>query len=105
MAGLVTDTHAVIWYLQLSPRLSATARAAIKTAISGGDPVYVSSISLVEIAYLTEKNRLPPDTLDLIVAALGQPNSGLLPIARSTWRWWSPCGESPPHSFPTCPTE
>jgi PIN domain nuclease of toxin-antitoxin system len=31
MAGLVLDTHATIWYLEGSPKLSAEALAAIQT--------------------------------------------------------------------------
>ena len=65
MARLVADTHALIWYLEASPRLSSSANAAIKAAFQAGEAVLVPTVSLVEIAYLVEKGRLPADGTDL----------------------------------------
>lgn len=36
MPGLLLDTHAAIWYLEESPRLSATAPSAIQAALAAG---------------------------------------------------------------------
>lgn len=36
MAALLADTHAAVWYLEASPRLSATALAELRTAIRTG---------------------------------------------------------------------
>ena len=73
MSAVVTDTHAAIWYLSKSPRLSADARAAINDAAQAGEPTYLCSISLVEVAYLIEKGKLRATTFDLLVQALADP--------------------------------
>jgi PIN domain nuclease of toxin-antitoxin system len=44
----VLDTHAAIWYLYRSRELSSAALQSIRRAVEGGEPVYVSVISLVE---------------------------------------------------------
>jgi len=77
MSALVADTHAVVWFLFGLSSLSTTARSALELAIRDGDPIYVASISLVEIAYLIEKGRLPVATLDRLDHVLDDPGSGL----------------------------
>src|SRR5438874_13683232 len=78
MSSLVSDTHAAIWYLSRSPRLSTTAHSAIQTAILGGDPVFVASITLVEIVYLIDKGRMPATTFGLLERTLADPASGFV---------------------------
>ena len=57
--SIVADTHTAIWYLDEPARLSATATLAIDEAVAArGDYVYISAITLVEIQYLVEKNRV-----------------------------------------------
>ena len=58
MSVYVADTHAVLWYLIDDRALSAPARAAFRSAVESNDPIFVSTISLVEIIYLCEKGRL-----------------------------------------------
>jgi PIN domain nuclease of toxin-antitoxin system len=70
MAALAVDTHALVWYVEGSPHLSATALAALQTAAALGEPIYVSSVCLVEIAYLIEKGKLPAPLFDRIVQLL-----------------------------------
>lgn len=77
MSAVVADTHATVWYVLNTPNLSPTARAAMQQAASDGDPVYVPSISLVEVAYLVEKNRLPQDLLARIMTELEDEQSVL----------------------------
>jgi PIN domain nuclease of toxin-antitoxin system len=55
----IADTRTALWYLLSNPLLSATARRFIDDAAAGGNEIGLSSISLAEIVYLTEKNRLP----------------------------------------------
>ena len=76
MPSIVLDTHASIWYLEKSPRLSATVDAAIQSAIAAGDPVWISSVTVVELTYLVEKGRFPPTLLDQLLQLLRQPSSG-----------------------------
>ena len=70
MAGLVLDTHATIWYLEGSPRLSTRALSAIQTALAAGDPVHVSTVTIVELTYLVEKGRFPVALLDQLLHEL-----------------------------------
>ncbi|MDQ3181086.1 MAG: type II toxin-antitoxin system VapC family toxin [Acidobacteriota bacterium] len=65
--ALAADTHSAIWYIADSPDLSFIAVKAMDEATDAGEPVYVSAITLVEMAYLIEKGRLPEqDLIDLL---------------------------------------
>ena len=57
MSELVTDTHALLWYINDLPELSVAALSAMENAENGGKKIYVPSISLVEIRYLVEKGK------------------------------------------------
>ena len=61
MASIVADTHAAVWYLSNDPRLSRAAGAAMDAVTAAGDPILIPAISLVELTYLVEKGRLPPN--------------------------------------------
>ena len=63
MIGAVADTHALIWYLLNSPRLSTPALTQFEACRTTGDKVGIASISIVEIVYLVEKDRIPAATL------------------------------------------
>jgi PIN domain nuclease of toxin-antitoxin system len=78
MAGLVLDTHATIWYLEGSPKLSAGALAAIQTVLAAGDPVHVSTVTIVELTYLVEKGRFPVALLDQLLVELRRPGPELV---------------------------
>jgi len=55
---LVVDTHALVWFLGGSDRLSESAKAALQ------DPnaeIILPAIILAEIAFLFNKNRIPVD--------------------------------------------
>lgn len=80
MIVATADTHALLWYLWNDGRLSAAARQAFEAAAQNGDAIAVSSISLVEIVYLVEKNRVPPDTFTAVIAFLDQADSLLREI-------------------------
>lgn len=78
MSALVADTHAAIWYLARSTKLSTPARTAMNEVCQAGEPVYVSAISLVEVAYLVEKGKLPETAFDRLRDALADPFSGFV---------------------------
>ncbi len=80
MLRAVADTHTVIWYLFADERLSATARAAIEEATASGDQIALSSITLAEIVYLSEKGRVAPATLDRLLTAMDRENAALVEI-------------------------
>lgn len=54
---IVLDTHALVWWVGSPEKLSTRARHAIEQAIKT-NKVYVSSISVWEIALLATKGRL-----------------------------------------------
>ena len=84
MAGVIADTHAVIWYLLDSPRLSAQALAQFEACRTDGVRVGVASISIVEIVYLVDKGRIPVETIPLLEESLDQqPLLEIVPLTQS----------------------
>jgi PIN domain nuclease of toxin-antitoxin system len=75
MIVAVADTHAVIWYLAADPRLSAAAKLFMDTTANDGDEIAVSAITLVEMVYLIEKGKIPPQRFSSLAEALGDPDS------------------------------
>lgn len=58
---VLLDTHVLLWWLADDPRLAAGIRAAIA---DGGNTIYVSSVSIAEIAIKTSLQKLrAPDGL------------------------------------------
>jgi PIN domain nuclease of toxin-antitoxin system len=80
MPSIVLDTHAMIWFLNQSPRLSSTAREAIRSTIDSGCPIYLSAISIAEVTYLVEKGRLQGRQLDDLLTVLHRKDSGFVVI-------------------------
>ena len=82
MIAAVADTHTAVWYLFNNSRLSAGAREAIEGAFRAGDPIGVSSISLAEMVYLAEKNRIPSTAFQNLIDRLFDPEYPLreLPV-------------------------
>ena len=85
MTSVVADTHTLIWYVFDLQRLSETALTALEQAINTGNPIYISAITLIEIAYLVEKGRFAEEVLTRILNSLDDPNVGiiLLPLDRN----------------------
>lgn len=77
MMVAVADTHAAIWYLFSDPRLGKAASAFIDDAIAKGNYIGVSAISLAEMVYLVEKERIPANALNDLHAAIADPKSVL----------------------------
>ncbi len=78
MSNLVTDTHALIWYLEDSSRLSPAANQAFEECERGEIVIYIPTICLVEIIYLQEKGRISADMKSQLDAALIAGNSGMI---------------------------
>ena len=55
---LILDTHALVWWVDGSDRLSTTAAQTIKPYMSQPNSLLVSSISIWEITLLHRKGRL-----------------------------------------------
>lgn len=75
---IVLDTHAWIWWVDESPRLSETARR----AIADTEELGVSAISCWEVGMLVEKGRMgfALDVQDWVDLALQRPGVRLLPL-------------------------
>ncbi len=71
----LADTHASVWYLFAAPELPATAKNFMDATAASGGFIFVPTISVIEIIYLTEKGKLLPQTLPRLVQAINLPNS------------------------------
>ena len=69
----VADTHTALWHLFGDGRLSAAAEALISEAAAARHKIAISTISLAEVVYLVEKNRLPPSAYEELAQALADP--------------------------------
>ena len=61
---ILPDTHTLIWYMTLNPRLGPRADRRIQEAIADGDTAF-SAISVWEVALLLAKRRLTLDVTAL----------------------------------------
>jgi PIN domain nuclease of toxin-antitoxin system len=75
MVRAVADTHTFIWYLAGDKRLSEPAKEFINEAADNGDTIAVSSITLVEALYLSEKERIPAAALTQMIQELRSPDT------------------------------
>jgi PIN domain nuclease of toxin-antitoxin system len=73
MIAAVADTHTALWHLFNDARLSAAAGAFISEAATARRKIVISTISLAEVVYLIEKNRLPPSAYEELTQALADP--------------------------------
>ncbi len=73
----VADTHVLIWYLSDSPKLSSKALEKFETALNAGGHICISSITLVEIVYLVEKDRISVDASNQLSKVLDNPDTYL----------------------------
>jgi PIN domain nuclease of toxin-antitoxin system len=77
---VVADTHTVLWYLYDDARLSTLARVKLDEIDAAGDQIAISSITLAEMVYLTEKGRIPATALEQVLSALDQPQATLVEV-------------------------
>src|SRR5271170_4056863 len=74
MVAGVADTHAALWYLFGDRHLSSRAKTAFDAAANSRRKMVLSTISLAEVVYLVEKNRLPASAYGDLQAALRDPD-------------------------------
>jgi PIN domain nuclease of toxin-antitoxin system len=77
----IADTHTALWHLFDDRRLSRAAGDFINTAAVTRQKIALSSISLAEVVYLIEKNRLPPSAYEELTDALVDPEHVLIEAA------------------------
>lgn len=70
MSAVVADTQAVVWYLTEPDLLSVAAAAALDEAVAAKAPIWVASITLVELQYLIEKGRLASGVRAAVLAEI-----------------------------------
>jgi PIN domain nuclease of toxin-antitoxin system len=80
MIRAIADTHALIWYLFDDKRLSRTAKQFMDNAAKNGEQIGYSAISVIEIVYLVEKNKIKPQTLERLLDATGAGDAALVEI-------------------------
>jgi hypothetical protein len=103
MIAGVADTHTALWHLFDDKRLSAAAEAFINEAATGRRKIAISTISLAEVVYLIEKNRLPQSAYDELTQGLADPSMFLrkpflaLPLSKR-------CGKCHAPKYRTCQT-
>jgi PIN domain nuclease of toxin-antitoxin system len=102
MSDVVTDTHALIWYLEDSPRLSRAANKAFKQCDAREIVIYIPTICLVEIVYLQERGRISADMKAQLEAELVAGTSGLI-LATLTSEVVDALGTIPRDSVPDMP--
>jgi predicted nucleic acid-binding protein len=99
----VADTHTALWHLFDDKRLSAAAEGFINDAATARRKIAISTISLAEVVYLVEKNRLPASAYDELTQALADPSTFLQKplLVRLLSR---PCGKCHAPKYRTCQT-
>jgi PIN domain nuclease of toxin-antitoxin system len=73
MIAGVADTHTALWHLFGDAKLSRVAEDFIQGAAVRGQKIAVSAISLAELVYLVEKNRLPHSAYEGLRSAMRKP--------------------------------
>ena len=57
MSGHIVDTHALIWYLGGSSRLSGQARDLLDAAMEGTSRIFIPAIVVAELMMFAEKHK------------------------------------------------
>ncbi len=66
----VADTHAALWFLWSPERLSANATRCFADSMEAGIRVGISAITLCEVVYLVERNRIDTDAHTMLLDAI-----------------------------------
>jgi PIN domain nuclease of toxin-antitoxin system len=80
MSAVVADTHTIIWYLRSPEKLSTNALTSLDNTLNNGESIFVSAISLVEMNYLVEKNRIPSSSLEQLLQLIDDPLVNLVVV-------------------------
>ncbi len=76
MNEFVTDTHALLWHILQSERLSKKAALIFNQADNNDVRIYIPNIVLVEIVYLMEKAKISNKSLEKLINLLDRnPNN------------------------------
>jgi PIN domain nuclease of toxin-antitoxin system len=84
MSPVVVDTHTIIWYLSRSTKISVSAVNILDTATANNLPIFIASITLVEMIYLVERNRIPTAALQDLMQELSRVDSPFVIVPLTT---------------------
>jgi len=84
MSSIVLDTHTIIWYLRNSQKLSTLAGERIDQTIRSGDSAYIAAISLVELVYLNEKDKITNSEFTGLIDLISDASSGIVVMPLTT---------------------
>jgi PIN domain nuclease of toxin-antitoxin system len=70
MNEYVTDTHALLWHILSSSKLSPAATLIFKQTDENEARIYIPTIVLVETVYLIEKAKVPKSAIDTVIGLL-----------------------------------
>ncbi len=73
MSAIVIDTHILLWYLFDAAKLSPAATQALLQAEADNAPIYVPSMSVVELRYLVEKKSFTEAHYQVVLNVLRDP--------------------------------
>ncbi len=77
----VVDAHALVWFLEGNPRLSANARAALQNPAS---VLYLPVIALAEACWIVERGKCAiPSVTNLLADVDADPRIVLVPLDRA----------------------
>jgi PIN domain nuclease of toxin-antitoxin system len=81
----VADTQAILWWINADRRLSPLARRVCEAARRAGDRLGVSAMTLIELIYLVERGRVPPDGRTRLLDVIDAPSSevAVIPVDRA----------------------
>ena len=77
--SVVIDTHVLIWALLERSLLSTAADFKLATAEVAGAPIYVPTVSFVELRYLVEKGKFPEHVYTACLSQVNDPATALSP--------------------------
>jgi len=77
---IVTDTHALIWYLEDSEQLSPAVKNLFDQCNDGAVEIFVPTICLVELVYLAEKERIPQKLQREVLLEICEGATNFMPV-------------------------
>jgi PIN domain nuclease of toxin-antitoxin system len=77
MNPVVVDTHTIIWYLSRSAKISLPAVNTLDAVTANDLPIFIASITLIEMIYLVERSRIPAAALQDLMQQLARVDSPL----------------------------
>jgi PIN domain nuclease of toxin-antitoxin system len=78
--SVLADTHTLVWWLFEPHHLSTNADQALQAAETNGYPIFVATITVVELCYLTEKGKLPANYLQDSLTLMDDALSAITPV-------------------------